>query len=155
MNKNQRVILIIILSFIFLFIITSIISYHENIIYHKIDSDYYIVVKTAAIQPFYNILALKIWAFGFIIIGTFTYFGFQKTNEHQAKTIPVNFKTLLKIGFIYMAIFYGLGIFGEFSPSFFIGDKEIYLISESEFKKNTNINDGIFKEFDNKYWIEI
>jgi len=153
--QKQKYILIILLSFVILFIFTSIISYHESTSYHRIDSAYYIAVKTRQIQPFYNMTCLWIWCIGIIILTLFTYLSFRKYDDDISKRILVDYKLLIKTTILYVAVLYLLGIFGEFHPSFNIGDGEIYLINRNEFEEKTKENGSDFNMFDKEKWIEI
>ncbi len=154
-NKKQKFILIIILSFLFLFILTSLISYHESTTYHQINSDYYVAIKTRQIQPFYDISSLWIWLIGINISTLFTYLYFRKYDDDISKRILVDYKLLIKTTIIYIAVLYSIGIFGEFYPSLYIGQEEMYLISKTEFEEKIKTNDSGFNEFDKEYWIEI
>lgn len=137
MKKKQKFILIIILSFIFLFILTSIISYHKNTSYHRLDSEYFIAVTSKQIQPFYNTTSFSIWCIGIFFLTLFTYLYFRKYDDPSYKKYSVDYKLLFKTTFIYIGIIYFIGISGEFYPSFNIGEEEMYLISETEYKENT------------------
>ena len=137
MTKKQKYILIIFFSFIFLFIFTSIISYHKNTSYHRVDSEYFIAIASNQIQPFYNTTSFTIWCIGIFFLTLFTYLYFRKYDDPVYKKYSVDYKLLFKTTFIYIGILYFIGISGVFYPSFNIGEEEIYLISETEYKENT------------------
>jgi hypothetical protein len=155
MTKKQKYTLIIFLSFIFLFILTSIVSYHEGTSYHNLDNNFFIAIKSRHIQPLYNTTALWIWCIGIFFLILFTYLYFRKYDDEFSKKILVDYKLLLKTSFIYIGILYFIGISGEYFPSFYIGEEEINLISETEYKENTNITESDFDEFNKENWIEI
>jgi len=148
MTKKQKFILVILLSFLFLFILTSLISCRESTSYHRIDRDYYIAIKTRRTQPFYDITSLWIWCIGIIIPTLFTYLSFQKYDNDISKRILVDYKLLIKTTIIYVTILYSIGMFVEFNPSFNVGNEEMYLISKTEFEEKTKMNDNDFNEFD-------
>lgn len=137
MNKKQKYILLIFLSFLFLLILTSIISYNENTSYYRVDSEYFIAITSKQIQPFYNTKSFSIWYIGIFFLTLFTYLYFRKYDDPFYKKYSVDYKLLFKTSFIYIGILYFIGISGEFFPTFNIGEEEIYLISETEYKENT------------------
>jgi len=98
---------------------------------------------------------LWIWCIGIIILTLFTYLSFRKYDDDISKRILVDYKLLIKTTILYVAVLYLLGIFGEFHPSFNIGDGEIYLINRNEFEEKTKENGSDFNMFDKEKWIEI
>ena len=155
MNKGYKYILIVFLSFTFLFILTSIISYHESTSYHQIDNDNYLAIKTRQIQPFYNTIAFVIWCIGTFFLTLFTYLYFRKYNDAIYKKYLVDYKLLIKTTVIYIVVLYAIGIFGEFYPSFYIGEEEMHLITKTEFEEKTRMYNSDLNEFNKENWIEI
>lgn len=152
MSKNQKYILTVFLSFIFLFIITSMISYYESVSYHNLDNDFYIAIKTKQIQPLYNNTSLWIWCIGMIILTIYTYLCFRSFDDPFYKKYLVDFRLLFKALAVFIGILYFIGISGEFFPTFYIGEDKIYVITETEYKQNINTKDSIF---DKEKWIEV
>lgn len=155
MIKKQKYTLIIFLSFIFLLILTSVISFQKNTYYHNMNGDFYLSITEKYIQPFYNIEALFIWFAGIFFLILFTYIYFRNYNDPVYKNYSVDYKLLFKSFFVFVSILYFIGIFGEFYPSFYLGEEEIYLISETEYKKNIETEDANFDEYNMENWIEI
>jgi glucan phosphoethanolaminetransferase (alkaline phosphatase superfamily) len=155
MIKKQKYTLIIFLSLLYLCIITSIISYQKITYYYQADRDFYVSITERYIQPFYNNISLFIWCIGFIFLSLFTYIFFRNHNDPGYKKYLVDYKLLFKTAFIFVLIFYFIGIFGEIFPTFSVSNPEINLISQTEYKKNTNINDSDIYEFNKEKWIEI
>lgn len=155
MTKKQKYALIIFLSFIFLLLLTSVISFQKNTYYHNMNGDFYLSITEKYIQPFYNMTALFIWAAGIFFLILFTYLYFRKFDDPVYKKYFVDYKLLFKSFIIFVGILYFIGIFGEFYPSFYLGEKEISLISKTEYKENTNIIESNFDEINKENWIEI
>jgi len=155
MVKKQKYTLIILLSFIFLLILTSVVSFQKNTYYHNMNGDFYLSITEKYIQPFYNMTALFVWFAGIFFLILFTYIYFRNYNNPLYKKYSVDYKLLFKSFFIFVGILYFIGIFGEFYPSFYLGEEEIYLISETEYKENTNIIESGFDKFNKENWIEI
>jgi hypothetical protein len=61
------------------------------------------------------------------------------------------FKSLV----LFIIFLFSIGIFGEFYPSFYLGEDEISFITETEFRENTNTFDISVDEFNKEYWAEI
>jgi glucan phosphoethanolaminetransferase (alkaline phosphatase superfamily) len=155
MTKKQKYFITIILGFLVLFLITSIVSYQKITYYHQADRNFYVSITERSIQPFYNDVSLFIWCIGFIFLSLFTYIFSRNYDDPVYKKYLVDYKLLLKTAFVFILIFYFIGIFGEIFPTFSVGDPEIELISQTEYKENTNINENNFYEFNSKNWIEI
>jgi predicted membrane protein len=155
MAKQQKFLLIILLSFLLLFIITSFVSYQKITYYHQADRDFYVSITERYIQPFYNDVSLFIWCIGFIFLGLFTYIFFRRSNDPVYKKYLIDYKLLFKTIFSFILIFYFIGIFGEIFPSFSLSDPEIELISQTEYEENIDINDRGFDVFNLENWIEI
>jgi glucan phosphoethanolaminetransferase (alkaline phosphatase superfamily) len=155
MTKKQKYALIIFLSFIFLFIITSIFSYQKNTYYHNLNGNYYLSITQKYIQPFYNTVALYIWFAGIFFLILFTYFYFRNYNDPVYKKYLVDYKLLFKSLVLFIIFLFSIGIFGEFYPSFYLGEDEISFITETEFRENTNTFDISVDEFNKEYWAEI
>lgn len=155
MTKKQKYALIIFLSFIFLFIITSIFSYQKNTYYHNLNGNYYLSITQKYIQPFYNTVALYIWFAGIFFLILFTYFYFRNYNGPVYKKYSVDYKLLFKSLVLFIIFLFSIGIFGEFYPSFYLGEDEISFITETEFRENTNTFDISVDEFNKEYWAEI
>lgn len=141
MSKKQKYILTVFLSFIALFIITSIISYQDLFTYHRIDNSVYFSIKTRFIQPFYNITSLWVWCFGIILLTIYTYIFFRNTDEPLYKKFSIDLRLLFKALAIYIAILYFIGISGELFPVFYIGREELQFLSETEYRQNTTNKD--------------
>ena len=62
---------------------------------------------------------------------------------------------MFKSFLVFVTILYSIGIFGEFYPSFYIGNDEIYFITKTEHEEKTNMNDSNLNEFKKENWIEI
>lgn len=73
----------------------------------------------------------------------------------MSKRILVDYKLLIKTTIIYVAVLYSIGIFGEFYPSFYIGEKEIYPITKTEFEEKIKMFDSDLNDFNKDNWIEI
>lgn len=155
MTKKQKYALIIFLSFIFLFIITSIFSYQKNTYYHNLNGNYYLSITQKYIQPFYNTVALYIWFADIFFLILFTYFYFRNYNDPVYKKYLVDYKLLFKSLVLFIIFLFSIGIFGEFYPSFYLGEDEISFITETEFRENTNTFDISVDEFNKEYWTEI
>ncbi|MDI9596062.1 MAG: hypothetical protein QM220_00810, partial [Atribacterota bacterium] len=101
MVKNQKYILIVILSFIFLLMLTSFISFQKITYYHNLNEDYYIAITERYIQPFYTTSAIIIWATGIFFLSLFTYLYFRRLDDPVYKKYSVDYKLLFKSAFIY------------------------------------------------------
>ena len=155
MVKKQKYILTVILSFIFLLMLTSFISYQKNIYYHSLDGEYYISITERYIQPFYNTISLFVWFIGIALLTIFTYSYFRNCDDPLYKKYSVDYKLLFKSIFIFITILFSIGLFGEFYPSFYIGEDTISFITEAEYReKEDNFNMSV-DEFNRKYWTEV
>jgi len=155
MEKKQKYILIVLLSFIFLLMLTSFISYQKNIYYHSLDGEYYISITERYIQPFYNTISLFVWFIGIALLTIFTYSYFRNCDDPLYKKYSVDYKLLFKSIFIFITILFSIGLFGEFFPSFYIGEDTISFITETEYReKEDNFNMSV-DEFNRKYWTEV
>jgi len=155
MTKKQKYLLTIISGFVVLFIITSIISYQKITYYHRADRDFYVSITERFIQPFYNNTSIFIWGIGIFALIFFTYCYFRNYNDPVYKKYLVDYKLLLKTSFVFILIFYFIGISGEIFPTFSVRPPEIELISQTEYENNTNINENDFDVFNKENWIEI
>ena len=155
MVKKQKYIITIILSFIFLLILSSFISFQKNTYYHNLNGDYYISITEKYIQPFYNNISLFVWCIGFIFLSLFTYIFFRNYDDPVYKKYLVDYKLLFKTAFVFILIFYFIGIFGEIFPGFSVSDPEIKFISQTEYEEKININEINFDVFNMENWIEI
>ena len=155
MVKKQKYILIVILSFIFLLMLTSFVSYQKNNYYRNLNRDYYLSITEKYIQPFYNTTALIIWATGIFFLILFTYLYFRKYDTPVYKKYSVDYKLLFKSLTVFISIFFFIGIFGEFYPSFYLGEKEISFITEAEYRENIIDFNMSVDEFNEEYWTEV
>jgi glucan phosphoethanolaminetransferase (alkaline phosphatase superfamily) len=155
MVKKQKYILTVILSFIFLLILTSFISYQKNTYYHNLDGEYYISITEKYIQPFYSTSALFVWFAGIFFLILFTYLYFRNRNNFLYKKYSVDYKLLFKSLIVFISILFSIGIFGEFNPSFYIGEDKISFITESEYRENINFFDMTIDDFNKEYWTEV
>ena len=155
MITKQKYLIIIVLSFLLLFIITSIISYQKFTYFHQADRDFYVSITERYIQPFYNNISLFIWCIGFILMAIFTYICFRNYDDPVYKKYLVDYKLLFKTTFIFILIFYFIGIFGEIFPSFSVSAPEIELISQTEYEEKADTNERDFDVFNLENWIEI
>lgn len=155
MIKKQKYTLIIFLSFIFLLILTSVISFQKNTYYHNMNGDFYLSITEKYIQPFYNMEALFIWFAVIFFLILFTYIYFRNYNDPVYKKYSVDYKLLFKSFFIFVGILYFIGIFGEFYPSFYLGEEEISFITKTEYRENIETEDANFDEYNKENWIEI
>ena len=138
MSKKQKYILTVFLSFIVLFIVTSIVSYQELSTYHKIENKFYFSIKTRYIQPFYNNTSLWIWCFGIIILTIYTYIFFRNLSDPLYQKFFIDLRLLFKTLVIYIGILYFIGISGEIFPVFYIGREEIQILTETEYRQKIN-----------------
>src|SRR6056297_3341356 len=136
MLKKDKYILIVLLSFIFLLIITSIISFQKDTYYHNLNGNYYLSITQKYIQPFYNTASLYIWFAGIFFLILFTYLYFRNYNDPVYKKYSVDYKLLFKSLVFFIIFLFSIGIFGEFYPSFYLGEDEISFITETEFREN-------------------
>ena len=135
--------------------LTSFISYQKNIYYHSLDGEYYISITERYIQPFYNTISLFIWFLGIALLTIFTYSYFRNCDDPLYKKYSVDYKLLFKSIFIFITILFSIGLFGEFYPSFYIGEDTISFITEAEYReKEDNFNMSV-DEFNRKYWTEV
>ena len=155
MVKKQKYILIVVLSIIFLLMLTSFISFQKNTYYHNLDGEYYISITQKYIQPFYNTISLFIWFIGIALLTIFTYSYFRNCDDPLYKKYSVDYKLLFKSAFIYIFIFFSIGIFGEFYPSFYLGEDEVSFITETEYRENINDFNMSVDEFNEEYWTEV
>jgi hypothetical protein len=155
MVKKQKYILTVILSFIFLLILTSFISYQKNTYYHGLDGEYYISITEKYIQPFYSTLALFIWFAGIFFLVLFTYLYFRNCDDSVYKKYTVDYKLLFKSLIVFISILFSIGIFGEFYPSFYLGEDEVSFITETEYRENINDFNMSVDEFNEEYWTEV
>ena len=155
MVKKQKYILIVILSFIFLLILTSFISFQKITYYHSLNEDYYIAITERYIQPFYTTSAIIIWAAGIFFLSLFTYLYFRRLDDPVYKKYSVDYKLLFKSAFIYIFIFFSIGIFGEFYPSFYLGEDEVSFITETEYREIIDDFDMSVDEFNEECWTEV
>ena len=88
-----------------------------------------------------------VWCIGIFFLTLFTYLYFRKYDDPVYKKYLVDYKLLFKTTFFYIDILYLIGIFGEFYPSFYIGNQEIYLITKTEYEEKTRIYDSELNEF--------
>ena len=155
MVKKQKYILTVILSFIFLLILTSFISYQKNTYYHSLDGEYYISITEKYIQPFYSTLALFIWFAGIFFLVLFTYLYFRNCDDSVYKKYTVDYKLLFKSLIVFISILFSIGIFGEFYPSFYLGEDEVSFITETEYREIIDDFDMSVDEFNEEYWTEV
>ena len=135
--------------------LTSFISYQKNIYYHSLDGEYYISITERYIQPFYNTISLFVWFIGIALLTIFTYSYFRNCDDPLYKKYSVDYKLLFKSIFIFITILFSIGLFGEFFPSFYIGEDTISFITETEYReKEDNFNMSV-DEFNRKYWTEV
>ena len=135
--------------------LTSFISYQKNIYYHSLDGEYYISITERYIQPFYNTISLFIWFLGIALLTIFTYSYFRNCDDPLYKKYSVDYKLLFKSIFIFITILFSIGLFGEFYPSFYIGEDTISFITEAEYReKEDNFNMSV-DEFNEEYWTEV
>ena len=135
--------------------LTSFISYQKNIYYHSLDGEYYISITERYIQPFYNTISLFVWFIGIALLTIFTYSYFRNCDDPLYKKYSVDYKLLFKSIFIFITILFSIGLFGEFYPSFYIGEDTISFITEAEYReKEDNFNMSV-DEFNRKYWTEV
>jgi len=118
MIKKQKYILIVVLSIIFLLMLTSFISYQKNIYYHSLDGEYYISITERYIQPFYNTISLFVWFIGIALLTIFTYSYFRNCDDPLYKKYSVDYKLLFKSIFIFITILFSIGYSGNFIPLF-------------------------------------
>jgi len=155
MVKNQKYILIVILSFIFLLMLTSFISFQKITYYHNLNEDYYIAITERYIQPFYTTSAIIIWAAGIFFLSLFTYLYFRRLDDPVYKKYSVDYKLLFKSLLIFITILFSIGILGEFYPSFYLGEDEVSFITETEYRENINDFNMSVDEFNKEYWTEV
>ena len=155
MVKKQKYIITVILSFIFLLILASFISFQKNTYYHNLNGDYYISITEKYIQPFYTPSAVFIWAAGIFFLILFTYLYFRNLDDPVYKKYSVDYKLLFKSAFIYIFIFFSIGIFGEFYPSFYLGEDEVSFITETEYREIIDDFDMSVDEFNEECWTEV
>ena len=155
MEKKQKYILTVLLSFIFLLMLTSFISFQKNTYYHNLDGEYYISITQKYIQPFYNTISLFIWFIGIALLTIFTYSYFRNCDDPLYKKYSVDYKLLFKSAFIYIFIFFSIGIFGEFYPSFYLGEDEVSFITETEYREIIDDFDMSVDEFNEECWTEV
>ena len=135
--------------------LTSFISYQKNIYYHSLDGEYYISITERYIQPFYNTISLFVWFIGIALLTIFTYSYFRNCDDPLYKKYSVDYKLLFKSAFIYIFIFFSIGIFGEFYPSFYIGEDEVSFITETEYREIIDDFDMSVDEFNEECWTEV
>jgi hypothetical protein len=101
MVKKQKYLLIVIISFIFLLILTSFISFQKDVYYHNLDGNYFIKITEKYIQPFYDTKALFIWYVGTFFLIIFTYSYFRNSDNPVYKKYSVDYKSLFKSSLLF------------------------------------------------------
>jgi hypothetical protein len=155
MIKKQKYLLIVIISFIFLLMLTSFISFQKDVYYHNLDGNYYITITEKYIQPFYDTKAIFVWHVGAFFLIIFTYSYFRNCDGPVYKKYSVDYKLLFKSSAVFISIVFFLGIFVEIFPSFYLGENKISFITETEYREIIDDFDMSVDEFNKKYWTEV